>query len=367
MLLLVRYAKANDNCAVLESHTLLRDRGLQFSVHKHVQKDDPFEVIKCSLEAADLLCSEAVWVKSIGVLLNFGKWADLHQVNDYYMDRYKLHSRSLKDFMSTIAMLDDFRFVKSAFIIRSHFYGTKKIRHEDVVTEFEYLVSDVDSAGTALDVDVAKDSYISLFYKKSRRSFWMAFSVKNLQFIGRTSMNVEDAVLTANLCDVRRNMVVYDPCVGSGTLLLVPAVKGACVVGSDIDWWEMVGSCVQRGRCRTKLRGTSIHLNFHALGVSHRFLGAVQGDVAQHFVTEVERVVVDIPYGRRISLGREGIWTFIRKVGDAARRVLCKGGIFGMWAPVIDAVEIDGMVLVTQYVQHNFSFQRSLLVFKKTH
>lgn len=365
MLLLVRYAKANDNCAVLESHTLLRDRGWQFSVRKHVQQDDPFEVLECPLEAADLLCSEAVWVKSIGVLLNFGSRSDLHQVNDYYVDRYGLRTRSLKDFVSALATLGDFGFVKSALIIRSHFYGAKKIRHEDVVAEFEYLVSAVDSAGTALDVDVARDFYISLLYKKSRRTFWMAHCVKNLRFIGRTSMNVEDAVLTANLCDVRSNMVVYDPCVGSGSLLLVPAVKGACVVGSDIDWWEMVGSCTQKGRCRTKLRGTSIHSNFHAFGVSHRLLGALQGDVAQHFVTEVDRVVVDIPYGRRISLGREEICAFVRKVGSAASRVLRRDGVLGMWAPVTDAVEVDGMALVTHYVQHSFSFQRSLLVFKK--
>lgn len=367
MLLLVRYAKANDNCAVLESHTLLKNHGWQFSVRKNVQQDDPFEVLECSLEAADLLCSEAVWVKSIGVLLSFGSWAGLHQVNNYYVDRYSLRTRSLKDFVSILATLDDFSFVKRAFIIHSHFYGTKKVLHEDVVAEFEYLVSDVDSAGTALDVDVARDFYISLLYKKSRRTFWMAHGVKNLRFIGRTSMNVEDAVLTANLCNVRSNMVVYDPCVGSGTLLLVPAMKGAYVVGSDIDWWEMVGSCVQKGRCRTKLRGTSIHSNFHAFCVSHRFLGAMQGDLVQHFVSEVDRVLVDIPYGRRISLGGEGILAFIRKVVSAARCVLCRDGVIGMWAPVTDAVEIDGMVLVTHYVQHSFSFQRSLLVFKKTH
>ncbi|KAL0266071.1 UNVERIFIED_CONTAM: hypothetical protein PYX00_011788 [Menopon gallinae] len=345
MLLLVRYAKANDDCAALESHTLLKNHGWPFSVHKHAQHDDPFEILECALGAADVLCSEAVWAKSVGVLLNFGSRDDLHLVHDYYVARYGLRTRSLKDFVSAIATLGDFSFVKSALFIRSHFYGEKKVRHEDVVAEFEYLVTNADSTGTLLDVDVARDFYISLLYKKSRRTFWMALCVKNFRFIGRTSMNVEDAVFTANLCDIRSGMVVYDPCVGSGSLLLAPAVKGACVVGSDIDWWEMVGSCEQRGR----------------------LLGALQGDVAQHFVAEADRVVVDIPYGRRVSLGKEVLGTFIRKVGSAARRVLRRDGVLGMWAPVSDAVEIEGMALVTQYVQRSFFVQRSLLVFRKTH
>lgn len=363
MLILVRYAKSDDECAALEAHTLLKNRGHAFAVYRPASGGDPSEILDCSLAAADLLCAEAIWTKSTSILLNTGTKEDLHFVNDYYVKKHALRSSLVKDFID--ALPAEFCFVKKPFLIRSHFYGPRKLTHVEVVTAFSTLLSDIGSGGTDLEIDVAKDFSVSFSYKKSARSRWLKFGVKSLDFIGRTSMNVEDAVFMANMCDIRENMVVYDPCAGSGSLLLVPAVKGAFVIASDIDWWEMVGSLVHNTKCRTKLKGTDVHTNFAKFGVAQMFLGAAQADVDQPFVHSVDRVVADVPYGRRISLGSDTSRVFVNKVLEKAQRVLVKGGIVALWAPVMDAVEFGEMILVTKYVQKTFSFARCLFVYKK--
>lgn len=367
MLLLVRYAKSGDPCTTLEAHTLLRNHSIPFSVEKAAFPGDPFEIIVATLEAADLLCAKCIWVKSVSVLLNFGTRKEIHFVNSSYAKRYSLKSTRLRDFLALLHCIPDFSFARPEFFIRSHFYGDKKkIRHEEVVEEFEYVLETVSTTGTALEIDVAGHFYASLSYKDSLRKHWKKFGVKSLPFIGRTSMNVEDVVFMTNLCDIREDMVVYDPCVGSGSLLLIPALRKARVLGSDVDPREMIGTFEHRTNCRTKLKGTDINSNFAKFGVDHRVLGAMVADIAREPVLKVDRVVADIPYGRRVSLAKGSPESFVSRVALLARKVLGRGGVLGLWTPGPQSTEIAGMVLVCHYVQDTFSFQRSLSVYRRS-
>ena len=54
-------------------------------------------------------------------------------------------------------------------------------------------------------------------------------------------MDAEIAAIMCNLALVKKNSVVFDPCVGTGSILVAAAAAGAHVVGCDIDFFALVG------------------------------------------------------------------------------------------------------------------------------
>ena len=61
------------------------------------------------------------------------------------------------------------------------------------------------------------------------------YSLKSRPYIGPTSMDVEVAFIMGNVGLARRGALVYDPFVGTGSLLVPAAHFGAVTLGADID------------------------------------------------------------------------------------------------------------------------------------
>jgi len=61
------------------------------------------------------------------------------------------------------------------------------------------------------------------------------YSLKRRPFLGPTSMDAELSFIMTNLGQVRKSSVVLDPFVGTGSILLSCALRGAYCVGTDID------------------------------------------------------------------------------------------------------------------------------------
>ena len=70
---------------------------------------------------------------------------------------------------------------------------------------------------------------------KATRNIHNRFTLKKRPYIGPTSMDAELSFVMTSLGQVRKGAVVYDPFVGTGSILLSCALRGAYVVGSDID------------------------------------------------------------------------------------------------------------------------------------
>lgn len=66
-------------------------------------------------------------------------------------------------------------------------------------------------------------------------------SLKKRKFIGNTSMDAELSLLMANQALVKNGDLVFDPFVGSGSLLVAAAKCGGYVIGSDIDFLMLHG------------------------------------------------------------------------------------------------------------------------------
>lgn len=66
-------------------------------------------------------------------------------------------------------------------------------------------------------------------------------SLKKRKFIGNTSMDAALSLLMANQALVKSGDLVFDPFVGSGSLLVAAAKCGGYVIGADIDFLMLHG------------------------------------------------------------------------------------------------------------------------------
>jgi len=78
----------------------------------------------------------------------------------------------------------------------------------------------------------------------SSGKFVHQYSLKTRPYIGPTSMPADMAFLYANQALAEPSKLVYDPFVGTGSLLVACAHFGATVVGSDLDWKILHGLTV---------------------------------------------------------------------------------------------------------------------------
>lgn len=374
MLFLIRFA-TEDSCGPLELHSILENNAFPYEIEKKSALSDPFEIINCTFEAIDVFCSRSIWTKSVSLLISYGKEQQLSLVHKFYGKKYNLPDLCAKKFLKANPMnLYD---KKLGFKLNPQFYGDRldEIDSKYVIEKFFFLIEDfaINFKGTVIDIDIVeyekdtegktvfKLSYLSIFYKKTARGHSKTFGVKNLEFIGRTSMTIENTVFMTNLCDVRPGMIVYDPCVGSGSLLIGAALFGAYVLGSDMDFNEMVGNMVHKTKIRTKLLGFQIGDNFKRF--NGKFLGAVQAEIGKSPIVYADRILMDMPYGVRISCN--DVQAFLKKANRLALTILPTNGILGIWIHGADGFEMDGMIHVTRYVQTDLQFLRSLHVFRK--
>lgn len=85
------------------------------------------------------------------------------------------------------------------------------------------------------------------------RSMVKDISLKTRKFIGNTSMDARLSLLMANQALVKSGDIIYDPFVGSGSLLVAAAKCGGYVAGADIDFLMLHGRS-KPTRIKTKVR-----------------------------------------------------------------------------------------------------------------
>ncbi|KAG8780523.1 hypothetical protein FRC12_022899 [Ceratobasidium sp. 428] len=133
------------------------------------------------------------------------------------------------------------------------------------------------------------------------------FDVKKRLYYGNTSMEAEISLLMANQTLAAPGKLVYDPFVGTGSMLYTAAHFGALVFGSDIDGRQMRGKDTTPGIRRAA----------DQYGVQNRILDLCTFDVTQGPLRRgslFDAIVTDPPYGVRAGAKRLG-----RKQGQEMR------------------------------------------------
>jgi tRNA (guanine10-N2)-methyltransferase len=126
------------------------------------------------------------------------------------------------------------------------------------------------------------------------------YSLKERKFLNTTTMDPCLSFVMANQALCRRGSLVFDPFVGSGSVLVACAHFGAVCAGSDYD--PRVFNDAETG--------LSIRDNFGQYGFAERFVGAVRADFSQRWLRRgaavFDAIVTDPPYGVREGIKKIG-------------------------------------------------------------
>ena len=126
------------------------------------------------------------------------------------------------------------------------------------------------------------------------------YSLKNRAYLGPTSMDSELSLIMTNLAMITKGSFAFDPFVGTGSILLTAALRGAYVFGTDIDWR------VLRGRSSDE----NIASNFRQYGLSPPELVRSDNSIyRRHFRDHLplfDAIVTDPPYGIRAGARKSG-------------------------------------------------------------
>ncbi|XP_061395096.1 tRNA (guanine(10)-N2)-methyltransferase homolog [Musca vetustissima] len=130
-------------------------------------------------------------------------------------------------------------------------------------------------------------------------------SLKKRKFIGNTSMDAQLSLIMANQALVKPGDLVFDPFVGTGSLLVSAAKFGGYVLGADIDFM-MLHARARPSRITQKVRekDESIRANLKQYGCHDRYMDVVVADFSNPLWTEklkFDSIITDPPYGIRES------------------------------------------------------------------
>ncbi|CAE6343194.1 unnamed protein product [Rhizoctonia solani] len=147
-----------------------------------------------------------------------------------------------------------------------------------------------------------------LIAEGTARKLIAAFDVKKRSYYGNTSMEAEVSLLMANQTLAAPGKLIYDPFVGTGSMLYTAAHFGALVFGSDIDGRQMRGKDTTPGIQKAAAQ----------YGVQSRILDLCTFDITQGPLRRgglFDAIVTDPPYGVRAGAKRLG-----RKDGQEMRQ-----------------------------------------------
>lgn len=143
-----------------------------------------------------------------------------------------------------------------------------------------------------------------------QRELIQRLSLKSRKFIGNTSMDPQLSLIMANQAQVRKGDLVYDPFVGTGSLLIAASHFGGYTFGTDIDYLMLHGRTrPTRISQKTREKDESIAANMHQYGMSSYYIDVVVADFSYPLWRpnlRIDAIITDPPYGIREATERIG-------------------------------------------------------------
>uniref|UniRef100_A0AAX7U5R4 tRNA (guanine(10)-N(2))-methyltransferase TRMT11 n=1 Tax=Astatotilapia calliptera TaxID=8154 RepID=A0AAX7U5R4_ASTCA len=150
--------------------------------------------------------------------------------------------------------------------------------------------------------------YFGRWIADGQRDLIRSHSVKNRHFIGNTSMDAGLSFIMANHARVKQDDLVFDPFVGTGSLLVACSHFGAYVCGTDIDYNTIHGKG-RSSRKNQKWRGPdeNIRANLRQYGAQKMYVDVMVSDASKPAWRDAalfDAIVTDPPYGIREATRR---------------------------------------------------------------
>lgn len=230
--------------AELESLANLHDIQADFSSHT---EEHPFLTVTLKNDdEAFKLIDRAILAKGIYEL-----WGHGSNIEELYSD-----VKSKMDLFREPFMNSTFKFENLTF------QGGKKSREEQIklFEGFAYLefkgkirMKNPDNVFTILEqyslgenlfpLDKPDHLWFGRQINLSARSRGVVekYDIKKRPYFGTTSFDAELSLFTCNIGQVKKNELIYDPFVGTGSFLVTAAEFGGITIGSDIDFLTLKG------------------------------------------------------------------------------------------------------------------------------
>ncbi|XP_072913448.1 tRNA (guanine(10)-N2)-methyltransferase homolog isoform X2 [Hemitrygon akajei] len=152
--------------------------------------------------------------------------------------------------------------------------------------------------------------YFGRWVADGRRELINLYSVKKRHFIGNTSMDACLSFIMANHAKAEANSLIFDPFVGTGSLLVACAHFGAYVCGTDIDY-NIIHGRGKASRKNQKWRGPdeNIRANLRQYGLEKFYVDVLVSDTSKNIWRKAnifDAIITDPPYGIRESTRKTG-------------------------------------------------------------
>ncbi|XP_059837494.1 tRNA (guanine(10)-N2)-methyltransferase homolog isoform X1 [Hypanus sabinus] len=286
----------------------------QFSCEENFDERSPFWIVRIpSEEVAKAVMRRTVCAKSIFELWGQGRThEELHNsLRNYPVDKmapflqqgstYQIKVYAFNKTLShneRIQKIDDLGFLP--------FQGTVKLKEPEHVF---WLLEDY---GT--DPNNAPEKPFHIYFGRwiadGRRELINLYSVKKRHFIGNTSMDACLSFIMANHAKAGADSLIFDPFVGTGSLLVACAHFGAYVCGTDIDY-NIIHGRGKASRKNQKWRGPdeNIRANLRQYGLEKFYVDVLVSDTSKNIWRKAnifDAIITDPPYGIRESTRKTG-------------------------------------------------------------
>ncbi|KAJ0101486.1 hypothetical protein Patl1_05381 [Pistacia atlantica] len=214
---------------------------LEWKIPKHHHPDSPFHFVNLpSEDVARSVANRSILVKGIYELWGEGSsYEELEEAIRNYPEERKLPYLSPEStFKITV---DSFGKVTSFQEQNDRIKGLSYIPFKGRVNlknpEHKFWLIETDDYGVnnGLPPVVQRRIFFGREVGAADRKLLPTYQLKSRTYLGPTAMDAEMAFLMANQALVEPGKLVYDPFVGTGSILVAAAHFGAMTMGADID------------------------------------------------------------------------------------------------------------------------------------
>ncbi|XP_075147493.1 tRNA (guanine(10)-N(2))-methyltransferase TRMT11 [Haematobia irritans] len=273
-------------------------------------------------------CALKVASRSIGLRAIFELWSqgqNLKSFHDTLKNYIKVHADSVKYYFSKVC---SFKITVETY--NKHFSQAEKIQKIESM-DYLPLEGNVNLKNPQVEwnyiefwgldpTNVPENPEFILFGRLlgyGQRHLVKELSLKTRKFIGNTSMDAQLSLIMANMAKVQEGDLVFDPFVGTGSLLVSAAKFGGYVLGADIDFM-MLHARARPSRITQKVRGKdeSIRANLKQYNCENRYMDVVVADFSNPLWTDrlkFDCIITDPPYGIRESIEKVETKTSTKK------------------------------------------------------